>query len=59
MSIVDTISTLGSGSQAAGSDTDPPASSATNWQIKANSYQLQLYRTFDADASWLAPANGP
>jgi hypothetical protein len=59
MSIVDTITTLGSGNQAAGSGSAPPASSATNWKSTANSYQIQLYCTFDVSASWAAPENSP
>jgi hypothetical protein len=59
MSIVDTIPTDSSGSQADGSGSDPPSSSATNWEIKANSYQIQLYCTVDAGASYQAGADGP
>jgi RTX calcium-binding nonapeptide repeat (4 copies) len=55
MSITGTISGLGTDGQAAGTDSSAGASSVTNWQIKANSYQIQLYCTNDAGAAWPAP----
>ena len=60
MSITATIpETLDTSELAGGTDSAAGTSSATNWQIKANSYQIQLYCTQDAGAAYPAGTDGP
>ena len=55
MSITATISGLGTDGSAAGTDSSAGASSVTNWGTHANSYQIQLYCTTNADSTYAAP----
>jgi hypothetical protein len=55
ISIVATVGLAGGPGSAAGNDT--AFSGATNWQIKANSYQIQLYCS--NSQSFLSPTLAP
>jgi hypothetical protein len=44
---------------AAGTDSDPGTSSATNWETNANSYQIQLYCTQYPNVAYASPNLAP